>query len=437
MLKYKKRNFVFPERVLTGQVYISLLLLLIFSPVSAQDWAGTNIHDLQRVDMRDLGYPGVNEIPENSSAITSLITAHDGLIYGATTGDESWFFLFDPSINKVRHLGRIPGQESVHHSLVEDKQGYIYLGTGRDMFREITLSKGGTGQGETFDKTLWDDIKNYFRDYRGGHLYRYSPLVSNGKVKVGDAPCELEDLGIPVASNSIYALAINSAGDEIYGLTYPDGHFFIYEIENKKFRDAGITDESIVFHGPERYWRSLSRALICDASGKVYFSSTNGSLKYYNPRTRKLESTGLKIPGDYYYLQFYEDYAVMDYFARAPSGLIYGGTSDGYLFSFDPVRQILINLGKVRASRRLRCMSVGPDCKVYFMAGERSASRPCQFYSYDPASGGFDDLGLLIADRSPYYYWRGQQFDAMTTGKDGTIFIGESERRSHLFLFIP
>ena len=82
----------------------------------------------------------------------------------------------------------------------------------------------------------------------------------------------------------------------------------------------------------------------------------------------------------------------------------------------------LTNLGKMRASRRLRCLSVGPDGKVYIMAGERSSSRPCQFYSYDPMTGGYDDLGLLIVDRSPYYYWRGQQFDAMTTGKDGTIY---------------
>ena len=143
------------------------------------------------------------------------------------------------------------------------------------------------------------------------------------------------------------------------------------------------------------------------------------------------------IPGDYYYLQFYEDYTVVDYFATASSGLIYGGTSDGYLFSFDPICMKLTNLGKMRASRRLRCLSVGLDGKVYIMAGERSSSRPCQFYSYDPSSGGYEDLGILIVDRSPYYYWRGQQFDAMTTGKDGTVFIGESERRSHLFLFIP
>jgi hypothetical protein len=346
-------------------------------------------------------------------------------------------FLFDPSINKVRHLGKIPGHESVHHAIVEDKKGFIYLGTGRNMFEEITLSKGGIGKEETVDKTLWDDIKNHFKDYPGGHLYRYSPNVSNQKVKVADAPCELEDLGMPLAYNSIYALTINPGGDEIYGLTYPDGHFFIYRIETKKFTDLGIIDEKIVFHGPERYWRSLPRALICDNSGRVYYSSTNGSLRYYDPGTGKIESTGLKIPGDYYYLQFYEDYAVIDYFAKDQSGLIYGGTSDGYLFSFDPVTAKLINLGKMRASRRLRCLSVGQNGKVYIMAGERSSSRPCQFYSYDPSSSGFEDLGLLIADRSPYYYWRGQQFDAMTTGKDGTIYLGESERRSHLFLYIP
>jgi hypothetical protein len=71
------------------------------------------------------------------------------------------------------------------------------------------------------------------------------------------------------------------------------------------------------------------------------------------------------------------------------------------------------------------------------MAGERSTTKPCQFYLYDPQLSRFETLGLLIADRSPYYYWRGQQFDCMTTGLDGTIYFGESERKSHLFLYIP
>jgi len=427
----------FPKIMLQHTVLVLFFLQCGTGPLKSQDWAKSNISELQRVDLRDLGYPMVNEIPENSSAITSLLTAHDGLIYGGTSGEESYLFLFDPSINKVRHLGKIPGQEGVHHSMVEDKNRSIYVGTGRNMFDEFPLSKGGIGEKELIDKTLWDDIKNHFHDYPGGHLYRYVPKLSNQKVKLANMSCELEDLGIPVSHNSVYALTINSARDEIYGLTYPDGHFFIYGIETKKFTDLGTIDEKIVFHGPERFWRSLSRALICDNSGKVFFSGTGGMIKYYDPGTGKIESTDLKIPGDYYYLQFFEDYAVVEYFTKDPGGIIYGGTSDGYLFSFDPVSMKLLNLGKMRSSRRLRCLSMGQDGRVYLMAGERSSSRPCQFYSYDPRTGSYNDLGLLIVDRSPYYYWRGQQFDAMTTGNDGTLYIGESERRSHLFLYIP
>ena len=430
------------KRLNTNLILVANIVVFWIFPVEitsliAQDWAKTNIEELQRVDLRNLGYPLVNEIPANSSAITSLLTAKDGKIYGGTSGEESYLFMFDPKINKVRHLGRVAGQEAIHHSLVEDKDGCIYVGTGKDMFKEIPISKGGVGLEGAIDKSLWEDIKNHYKDYPGGHLYRYNPQISNDRVKLPDMECELEDLGIPVNHNSIYALTINPEGDEIYGITYPDGHFFLYNIKGKEFSDLGMIDEKIVFHGPERYWRSLPRALVCDGSGRVFMTSTDGKIKYYCPLSKKLVSTDLKIPGDYYYMQFYEDYAVVEYFAKDSSGLIYGGTSDGYLFSFDPVSMRLLNLGKVRASRRLRCLTIGMDGKVYLMAGERSSSRPCQFYCFNPYSGGFEDLGLLIADRSPYYYWRGQQFDAITTGKDGTLYIGESERRSHLFLYIP
>lgn len=413
------------------------LLSLVFFPANAQDWAKTNLKNMQRADMRDLGYPMVNEIPANSNAITSLLTAKDGKIYGGTSGEEAYIFMFDPVNNKVKHLGKIPGHESVHHSMVEDKEGNIYIGTGMNMFNEITISEFGDQIDVSFDKILWKDIKNYFSKYPGGKLYKYDPVKSNNLVKLPDMSCDLEDLGIPLANNSIYALTINPGKEEIYGITYPDGHFFIYSIKNKKFRDLGEIDQKIVFHGPERYWRSLPRSLICDDEGNVYMSGTDGIIQYYCPRSEKIIKTEMKIPGDYYYIQFFTDYAVVDYFTKDDSGLIYGGTSDGYLFSINPSGMKLSNLGKVRSTPRLRCLAVADDGKVYIMAGERSASRPCQFYSYDPKTAEFEDLGLLIIDRSPYYYWRGQQFDAMVKGKDGTIYIGESERRSHLFLYIP
>lgn len=243
--------------------FLILGALLPMKHVYSQDWAKTIIKNQQRVDLRDLGYPMVNEIPVNSSAITSLITARDGIIYGGTSGDEAYFFLFDPTINKVRHLGKIQGHTGTHHSLVEDKDGNIYIGTGKNMFEDVPLSKWGEGN-DNLDLTLWKDIKKHFEDYNGGHLYRYNPALSNEHVKLVNENCEVEDLGVPLAQNSIYALTINPKGDEIYGLTYPDGHFFIYNIALKKFIDLGEIDSQKVYHGPERQWRTLPRVLVCD-----------------------------------------------------------------------------------------------------------------------------------------------------------------------------
>ncbi|MEP7109221.1 MAG: hypothetical protein ABI760_14605 [Ferruginibacter sp.] len=418
---------------------IKALLLVCFllfnSEIYSQDWAKPVIKNQQRVDLRDLGYPMVNEIPANSSAITSLITARSGIVYGCTSGEDAYLFLYDPVINKVRHLGKIPGHTGVHHSLVEDKEGNIYIGSGKNMFDEVTLSKWGE-KGDKLDVTLWKDIKKHFSSYAGGHLFRYNPSA-NETVKLPGMNCELKDLGMPLVNNSIYCLTINPKGDEIYGLTYPDGHFFVYNIGSAKFTDLGEVDSAKVYHGPERDWRTLSRALICDDSGRVFTSATRGMLKFYDPKKSKLISTKIEVPGDYYYMQFYEDYTSVEYFAKDSAGLIYGGTTDGYLFSFDPGSMQLKNLGKVRSSRRLRCLAIGKDGKIYIVAGERSSTRPCQVYSYNPRSGAFETLGLLIVDRSPYYYKRGQQFDCISTGLDGTIYLGESERKSSLFLYIP
>ena len=414
-----------------------LLLFLSVWNLHAQDWAKPWIINQQRVDLRNLGYPDVNEVPAFNSAITSLITSRDGMIYGGTTGEESYLFLFNPMTNKVRHLGKIPGEESIHHALAEGSSGNIYIGTGRNMFEKIELSPGGYW--DKIDEVLWGDIKNHFKDYPGGHLYRYNPDKSNAKVKLPDMSAEAEDLGIPVANNSIYALTSSPDGSVLYGVTYPDGRFFSYEINEKRFKDIGAIDDKIVYNGPERYWRSLCRDLICDNKGNVYFSGTNGELMYYSPESETIRSTGQKIPGDYYPAQFYRDYAVAENFDSDTSGLIYGGSSDGYLFVYNPEQNELRNLGKPRSDRRLRCLTVGDDGKVYLIAGERplTNSVACKLYVYKPDNPGFQDYGMIIVDRSPDYYRRGEQFDSMTKGKDGTIYIGESEYRSSLFILIP
>ncbi len=420
--------------------FLCLAVLISFTApagsLQAQDWKKSYVTNLQRLDFRFLGYPEVNEVPANSSAITSLLTSSSGIVYGATTGDTAYLFMFEPSTNKVRHLGKVADQQSVHHALAEDDQGNIYIGTGLNPFAGIELSGRHLGD-KSLEETIWKDIKAPFAGYPGGHLFRYNPARENERVKLPHMQCELQDMGVPLAANSVYALNSSPDGKIIYGLTYPDGHLFAYDIASAAFSDKGPVDNKLMFHGPERHWRSLPRALIATADGRVFTSGTDGYLVYYDPATDKIERTGYMLPGDRFPGED-ATYAVAEYFTAGHDGKIYGGASDGHLFSFrakgDPH---LKNLGKARSVRRLRCLTTGADGKIYLIAGERTSTKHCMLFAWDPRDPGYENLGMVIVDNSPHYYWRGFQFDAMATGLDGTIYMGESERKSHLFMYIP
>jgi len=406
----------------------------ISSLLFAQQWVNPD-YECHHLELRDLGYMEVNLIPPDCSAITSLVTSGDGKIYGATSGDTSYLFVYDPGINKVRHLGRLTGHQGVYHSLVMDKEGCLYIGTGKNVLERVEISKQ-TGFGDnSIDGSLWNDIKKQYDGYKGGHLLRYDPARNDDKVYLPDYNCPVEDLGVPVTGDGVYALTISGDRNVIYGLTYPNGRMFKYQIGERIFSDLGETNKKVVFHGPERDWRTLPRALVCDDSGTVFTSGSGGFVHYYRPGDKSLTVTNIKLPGEYYPVQAYEGYPAVEYFAKGTNGLIYGASCDGYLFSFEPNKMKLNNFGKPRVSRRMRALAIGCNGKVYMIAGERA--EPCRLFSYNPQGGVFSDLGVMAVDRSPYYSWRGDQFECMTTGLDGTIYMGESDRRGHLFLYLP
>ena len=60
-----------------------------------------------------------------------------------------------------------------------------------------------------------------------------------------------------------------------------------------------------------------------------------------------------------------------------------------------------------------------------------------RLFSYDPAEGAYILLGFVDVNRRPYYSWQAYEIKAVTSGLDGTIYLGESERISRLYLFFP
>ena len=391
--------------------------------------------DTQRLDFRDLGYPGATEIAADASPITALLAHSNGKAYGATSGRRSHLFVWDARVNKVFPLGQLPEtQKGVRSCLAEGKDGLVYVGSGLNETELLRLTREMPEGRRAIEHQLWRDIENRYKGFEGGHLYAYDPQKSDAAVYLEGAKAELVDLGVPVPGDSIYAMALNAGGTKVYGLSYPHAEFFEYDVGEKEFRRHGKWLEKLSYPGPERSWRGIPRALVCDADGVVWTSGDDGLLRFYDPKTGEFGGTSMRIPGEYWETQACNLFPVVEQlFARA-DGTLVGTTSDGFVFEAQPNRNRLVSWGKPRVERRIRAASVGRDGRLYMIAGEKD--NVCRLFSFDKENG-YLDYGVLGVDRSPYYAKIAYQFDAMATASDGTVLIGESDRRAKLFLFIP
>jgi hypothetical protein len=425
---------------------ILLWFVLAFYSVSAQQWINPHF-DTHRMDYRDLGYPTQNLIPADNSRITALMTHSNGFVYGATSGrTQSYLFFYNRFINKVRPLGKIGNEKGVYHCLLEGSKEEIYIGTGLNILAPLKLTKDFPVQTEGVEKQLWKDIKAPYASYPGGHIYKYDPKTGDVErydndtigMKVAAEFTPLEDLGIPVANNTIYAMTFNPEKTKIYGLSYPDAIFFIFDLKTRTTKKFGDIMTHKVYGGPERNWRSVARDIYCDpATGAVYTSGDNGFLLKYNPKSDSIELTWMRLPGEYHESMRTWDYPIIEQIIRDPSsGRVFASTHEGYLVELDFAKEKVIVLGKPRDMRRMRAMKMGLDNKIYMITGEME--RFCKLHSYDiTGQNGFRELGNFAVDRSPYYSKRSVSFDAMAVGPDGTVFCGESDRDGKLFFYIP
>lgn len=362
-----------------------------------------------RIDLRELGYPPVDVIPSDESAIRSLAVAPNGAVYGATSGRRSHLFVLHPQHGWVQPLGYLKGVTTVHRSMVADAEGHIYIGG------SIGVDTNGTG----------------YEGYAGGHLLRYTPAGEDRKPIRIDAECPVEDLGIPVAGDGIYTLAIDRERKTIYGLTYPTARFFSYSISGKKFgMHGGVAERAIPGEKFEKD-RNIGRSLAVDQEGKVYGSGERGALFRFVPETGKIETLRLHVPT----VPGREVYNRIDCWAEAAGSSLYGGTSDGYLFRFDPKSMALENLGKPLNQYRIRGLALAPNGKLYGVGGDNDEM--ARLFSYDPSRGVYEMLGMVDVNHRPYYAWQAYVIDAVALGREGTLYLGQSERKSKLYLYYP
>jgi outer membrane protein assembly factor BamB len=349
-----------------------------------------------RIDARDLGYPPVDVIPNGDSAITALTVAPNGNLYGATSGKDAYLFVLNPRHAYVQPLGMIPDTAAVTEALVVASTGEVYIGASP-----------------------------------GGHLLEYVPQREDRQPIRIKAPCAVKDLGVAVKGESVAALAIDREARTIYGLSSPNAHFFKYDIDRGTFTDAGVVAHSKPYGEKFETRKMFSQMLALDHAGNVYASGENGFLYKYDQSKQTLERLPLQAPA----IPGREAWTRVESFVTDPAGLIYGGTSDGYLFRFDPAKLSVQNLGKPLLAPEITALALASDGKIYGVGG--SDQDMARLFSYDPVEGAYQLLGFVDVNRRPYYSWQAYVIKAMASGLDGTIYIGESERISRLYLFYP
>jgi len=372
-----------------------------------------------RLDLRPLGHPPLDVIPPGESAVTALAIGADGCLYGGTAGERAHLFVLDPKWGQVFPLGHLPGEKSIFHSLAAGPDGFLYIGT--SLVNEGRIDARGR------------DVLAAYKSYKGGHVYRFDPEKElNSRVRMQrpdpDRPLPFaSDLGVPVPGEGIVSLLMGKG--DLFGVTFPNGHFFVFNIKSGKTRDLGPICGGPLFEEP---FKSVPRALVIDARGRVWGAGDFGAMFYYDPAKGIIVPLPrLRLPAE-----LGREYkTILDVAVLGPDGQIYGGTSDGFLFRFDPENMTIINLGKPQWQYRIRGLAFSQSGQLYGVGGERGGV--ARMFVLRKNGGGYEDLGLLDVNRMPYYAWLAYEAESMVAGPDGTIFIGESGRISHLYLLFP
>lgn len=345
-----------------------------------------------RIVMRHLGWKGVvKPIPPGESAVTSLAVDPKGRVVGATSGQRSHLFIYDPEVDRVTDLCTFDEDSIAKGSVVVSKDGTVVAATRKEI--------GGLGSGK---------IVSFVTDYKETLTW-------------GPSKPALESLDLPKKDEGIACLTYDEARNTAYGLTSTTGTFFTLDIESGSHRLIGPVDELGEF----------SDCLVVGCDGHVYGGKRWGQLFEFDPEKGAIRQLGLSIPS-FAGRQLYNkvDAIALD---RSSGKMYGGGTADGVLFLFEPAAGRVVSLGKPTSQPRTRAITVGRDGRIYGISGR--VGGVAHLFKYDPTSGDLRDLGIPLAHSDQE--WRGYEFDCMVTGSSGEIYMGESDRIGHLFIYYP
>jgi hypothetical protein len=319
---------------------------------------------------------------EAHDTYNALSAASDGCIYYVLSSDQinvgGHMFRFDPIKEEIKFLGdlsvicREAGQKSIaqgkSHVLFYEFKNKLYFSTHVGYYQLI----------DGMDR-LPEQAPDGFDLYPGGHILSYDLKDES-----------FEDLAMIPNGEGVVTMTMDTHSGNIFGITWPTGHFFCYQVKEKKLTLLDKISGNGEAGTPGKDFRSLCRSLFVDEdTGFCYYTNIEGDIFYLNPfdlKINKLDVAHLRLD----YFGKYEPnlpgtmgYHWRQIFWYAPEHVAYGvhGNS-GYLFKFDPKEQTIELIDRITSLPSKKSgffdqfsygylgFALGPDGKtIYYLTG--------------------------------------------------------------------
>lgn len=272
--------------------------------------------------------------PLSHDTYNGISCASDGKIYyvlcSVSKDQGGKMYCFDPSAKKISYLGDLTeicgekGSKAIpqgkSHVAFYEMEGKLFFSTHVGYYTPVDdmETMGAPPEGH--------------EPYPGGHILSYDLATK-----------KFIDYGIAREHEGILAMNMDTARGIIYGITWPSGFFFRFDIKKKELKNLGTISHNGEKGSGENY-RVLCRTIAINPDdGAAYFSVSEGDIYKCGSDAAKPELVGeglLKI--DYFGQYKASSPGHMAYNWRQVlwhegHKLFYGvhGNS-GYLFSFDP-----------------------------------------------------------------------------------------------------
>jgi hypothetical protein len=272
--------------------------------------------------------------PQAHDTYNGMGAASDGRIYYVLCSESidigAQMFSFDPKTKAIRFVGDITeacGEKALkaipqgksHVNFVE-AGGKLYFATHVGVYSLIDgMEKMGIPPAG-------------YRPYPGGHLLAYD--LKSGK---------FEDLALAPGREGILAMNMDVNHGRIFGLSWPSGMFFRYDLAKKDMKNFGKSC-ALGEDGKGADYRTVCRSICVDPeSGQAWHSTSEGTILVYKPESDSVEPVrGEDMKKDYFGIYDPTSPGHMGYNWRQtvwypPEKAVYGvhGNS-GYLFRFEP-----------------------------------------------------------------------------------------------------